>query len=69
VSNGVPGDDALIVPHIPHITPTQGAAIRELILSASLLIILRFRVTGLLPEAHDHLMLKSAPDIRSAANV
>jgi branched-chain amino acid transport system permease protein len=58
-----------IVPHIPHITPTQGAAIRELILSASLLIILRFRVTGLLPEAHDHLMLKSVPDTRSAANV
>jgi branched-chain amino acid transport system permease protein len=48
-----------IVPHIPDITPTQGAAIRELILSASLLIILRFRVTGLLPEAHDHLMLNS----------
>lgn len=45
-----------IVPLIPGITPPQGAALREIFLSASLLVVLRFRVRGLLPEAHDHLV-------------
>jgi len=43
-----------VVPFIPYISPAQGAAIRELFLSATLLIVLRFRVTGLIPEPHDH---------------
>lgn len=43
-----------VIPFIPYITPPQGAAMRELFLSATLLIVLRFRVTGLIPEAQDH---------------
>lgn len=43
-----------VVPFVPYITPPQGAAMRELFLSATLLIVLRFRVTGLIPEAQDH---------------
>lgn len=43
-----------VIPFIPYITPPQGAAMRELFLSATLLIVLRFRVTGLIPEARDH---------------
>jgi len=49
-----------LVPYIPYISPPQGAAIRELILSASLLIVLRFRLKGLIPEAHDHLTVTPA---------
>jgi branched-chain amino acid transport system permease protein len=45
-----------LVPYIPDISPVQGAALRELTVSVSLLVILRFRTKGLLPEAHDHLM-------------
>ena len=48
-----------IVPFVPYISAVQGAALRELILSGSLLIILRFRVNGLLPEGREHLMLGS----------
>lgn len=43
-----------VIPFVPYITPPQGAAMRELFLSATLLIVLRFRVTGLIPEAQDH---------------
>ena len=43
-----------VIPFIPYITPPQGAAMRELFLSATLLIVLRFRVTGLIPEAQEH---------------
>ncbi|MCO5093168.1 branched-chain amino acid ABC transporter permease [Bosea sp. (in: a-proteobacteria)] len=49
-----------LVPYIPYITPPQGAAIRELLLSAGLLIVLRYRVKGLIPEAHDHLTVRPA---------
>ncbi|MCX8995948.1 branched-chain amino acid ABC transporter permease [Rhizobiaceae bacterium BDR2-2] len=47
-----------LVPFIPYITPPQGAALRELFLSATLLIVLRFRLKGLVPEAHDHLIVR-----------
>ncbi|GLR89501.1 branched-chain amino acid ABC transporter permease [Bradyrhizobium iriomotense] len=47
-----------LVPLIPYISPTQGAAMREIILSAGLLIVLRFRLKGLVPEAHDHLTVR-----------
>ncbi|MCZ7449253.1 branched-chain amino acid ABC transporter permease [Agrobacterium rhizogenes] len=50
-----------VIPFVPYITPPQGAAMRELFLSATLLIVLRFRVTGLIPEAQDHpVILRSA---------
>lgn len=58
-----------VVPHIPYISPAQGAAIRELFLSATLLIVLRFHVSGLIPEARDHLMLRGrAPISRAVLN-
>jgi branched-chain amino acid transport system permease protein len=46
-----------IVPLIPYISPVQGAALRELIISGSLLVVLRFRARGLIPEAQSHLLL------------
>ncbi|MCU4180442.1 branched-chain amino acid ABC transporter permease [Bosea sp. BH3] len=49
-----------IVPLIPAITPVQGAALRELIVSVSLLVILRFRSGGLIPEARSHLVVPAA---------
>lgn len=54
-----------VVPHIPYISPTQGAAIRELFLCATLLIVLRFRLKGLIPEAHDHLFIRQPTSITS----
>ena len=44
-----------IVPFIPGLSAVQGAALREMAISAVLLVLLRFRTQGLLPEAHDHL--------------
>lgn len=49
-----------IVPLIPYISPVQGAALRELIVSVSLLVILRFRARGLVPEARSHLVVPVA---------
>ena len=39
-----------IVPLIPGITAVQGAALRELLISVALLVILRFYARGLIPE-------------------
>ena len=41
-----------IVPLIPGITAVQGAALRELMISVALLVILRFYAKGLMPGAH-----------------
>jgi branched-chain amino acid transport system permease protein len=49
-----------IVPLIPGITNVQGAALREFLISASLIVILRFRSAGLLPEAREHPVLTAA---------
>lgn len=49
-----------VIPFVPYVTPPQGAALRELFLSATLLIVLRFRVTGLIPEAQDHPVIPRA---------
>jgi branched-chain amino acid transport system permease protein len=43
-----------IVPLIPNLTAVQGAALRELLISVALLVILRFYAKGLLPERIDH---------------
>ncbi len=54
-----------VVPFIPAITPAQGAALRELIISVSLLLILRFRGQGLIPQTQDHLPLRTAAPPRT----
>jgi branched-chain amino acid transport system permease protein len=43
-----------IVPLVPGLTHVQGAALREFLISASLIVILRFRAQGLVPEAREH---------------
>ncbi len=43
-----------VIAAIPGLTAVQGAAMREILLSAALLLILRFRTRGLLPEATAH---------------
>jgi branched-chain amino acid transport system permease protein len=46
-----------IVPLIPGISAVQGAALREFLISVSLIVILRFRSGGILPEAREHPVL------------
>jgi branched-chain amino acid transport system permease protein len=43
-----------VVPLLPWLSPVQGAALRDLLVSGSLLVILRFRTRGLIPESHAH---------------
>jgi branched-chain amino acid transport system permease protein len=46
-----------IVPLLPGLTYVQGAALRELMISAALIVVLRMRPQGLLPEARMHPVL------------
>jgi branched-chain amino acid transport system permease protein len=39
-----------VIPLLPGLTPVRGAAIRELLVSGSLLVVLRLRPAGLIPE-------------------
>jgi branched-chain amino acid transport system permease protein len=39
-----------VIPYIPGITPVQGAAIREFLIASFLLVMLRYKPTGLVPE-------------------
>jgi branched-chain amino acid transport system permease protein len=43
-----------IVPLIPGISAVQGAALRELLISVALLVVLRFYARGLIPERIEH---------------
>jgi branched-chain amino acid transport system permease protein len=49
-----------IVPLIPGLSAVQGAALRELMISVALLVILRFYAKGLLPERIEHPPLPAA---------
>ncbi|MEJ1978002.1 MAG: branched-chain amino acid ABC transporter permease [Acetobacteraceae bacterium] len=44
-----------IVPFLPGLSAVQGAALREMLISGALLLLLRFRTQGLVPEAQSHL--------------
>jgi branched-chain amino acid transport system permease protein len=44
-----------IIPWVPGLSAVQGAALREMLISGFLLVLLRFRVNGLIPEAQSHL--------------
>jgi len=46
-----------VVPLIPGLSHVQGAALRELLISAALIVVLRLRPQGLLPEARMHPVL------------
>jgi branched-chain amino acid transport system permease protein len=46
-----------LVPLIPNLSAVQGAALRELIISVALLVILRFYARGILPERIGHPLL------------
>ena len=46
-----------VVPLIPGLTHVQGAALREFLISAALIVVLRLRPQGLLPEARMHPVL------------
>ena len=50
-----------VVPLIGGLSAVQTASLRELIVSCSLLVILRFRTQGLLPERHSHLFVAARP--------
>jgi len=44
-----------VIPIVPGITPVQGAAIREFLIAAFLLVMLRYKPTGLVPETSTQL--------------
>jgi branched-chain amino acid transport system permease protein len=47
-----------VVPLIPGLSHVQGAALREFMISAALIVTLRLRPQGLLPEARMHPVLE-----------
>src|SRR3954466_13590664 len=49
-----------ITPLIPGLSPVQGAALREFLISVSLIVILRFRSQGILPESPSHPVVPAA---------
>ena len=46
-----------VIPFVPGITPVQGAAIREFLIAAFLLVMLRYKPSGLVPETTTRLPL------------
>jgi branched-chain amino acid transport system permease protein len=46
-----------VTPLIPGLSAVQGAALREFLISVSLIVILRFRSQGILPETSSHPVL------------
>ena len=50
-----------IVPLLPGIDSVQAAAMREILVSGVLLVLLRFRTRGLVPEAPSHLLAPARP--------
>ena len=49
-----------VIPYIPGITPVQGAAIREFLIASFLLVMLRYKPTGLVPETSTRLPVPPA---------
>jgi branched-chain amino acid transport system permease protein len=50
-----------IIPWVPGISAVQGAALREMLISGFLLVLLRFRTQGLIPEVSSHLPRGDSP--------
>jgi branched-chain amino acid transport system permease protein len=49
-----------VIPFVPGITPVQGAAVREFLISAFLIVMLRYRPRGLVPEPSMRLPVQPA---------
>ncbi len=49
-----------VTPLIPGLGPVQGAALQQFLVTASLLVVLRYRTRGLIPEPLDHPVLRPA---------
>jgi branched-chain amino acid transport system permease protein len=56
-----------VVPLIPGLSAVQGAALRELLISVALLVVLRFYARGLMPERIRHPALPATSVAASAA--
>ena len=56
-----------VIPLLPGLTPVRGAAIRELLISGSLLVVLRVRPAGLLPERLPRVPIPEPPPGAPAA--
>lgn len=50
-----------IIPLVPGVSAVQGAALREFLIAASLIVMLRYRPQGLLPEQQRKIPLPAAP--------
>jgi branched-chain amino acid transport system permease protein len=51
-----------VIPLLPGLTPVRGAAVRELLISGSLIALLRFRPTGLIPERLPRVPVPDLPE-------
>jgi branched-chain amino acid transport system permease protein len=56
-----------VIPLLPGLTPVRGAAIRELLISGSLLVVLRVRPAGLVPERLPRVPIPEPPPGAPAA--
>lgn len=56
-----------VIPLLPGLSPVQGAAIRELLISGSLLVVLRFRPAGLIPERLPRIPIPGVTEGRAIA--
>jgi len=54
-----------VIPLVPGITPVQGAAIREFLIAALLLVMLRYKPSGLVPERSTRLPVPPAPVVKN----
>ncbi|HJU21004.1 MAG TPA: branched-chain amino acid ABC transporter permease, partial [Casimicrobiaceae bacterium] len=53
-----------VIPFVPGVTPVQAAAIREFLVAAFLLVMLRYKPTGIVPERLAALPITQAPKTR-----
>ena len=53
-----------VIPFVPGVTPVQGAAIREFLVAAFLLVMLRYKPTGIVPECLAALPIAEVPSTR-----
>jgi branched-chain amino acid transport system permease protein len=50
-----------VIPHVPFISAVQGAALRELLIATLLIVMLRYRPSGLVPERLAFIPVPAAP--------
>src|SRR5262245_61506886 len=57
----VAGKHVTMFPLVPYLSPAQGAALRELLIASLLIVMLRYRPAGLLPERLAFIPVPAAP--------